>query len=496
MIKNVSLFIIILANNKKADYTLENKKEETIYKAIWPLLFFLLILTYGLFVHPVFFKGGTLPLEVLILMALTFSSVYLIANGYSWETIQDNITTKVGESVPVLMILFSIGVLIGSWIVCGTIPMLIYYGISVIDPNWIYIFSFVICIVFSLLTGTSWGSAGTIGIVMMGVSEVYGANMAVTAAAVVGGSFFGDKMSPLSDTTNIASLATETPLFDHIKSMIYTTGPSAIITAIIYIFMSPALMGNASANVIELNQINETMQGISQIFNFNILLLLPMFVVIWGSVKKKPIVLTLLGSSWLAMALALIFQEFSFNDIFQSFNKGFSVQMAAHNDTNAEVLNILNRGGLYNLIEGITVSILIFAFIGTLKVMNSIDVVIKALMKRIKSQRQTVIAALTTTAFTNLTTSNQYATSFIIGEAFKNKFDKMGIPRKVLSRSLEDAGTMLENLAPWTPSGIFMASTLGVTSLEYAPYQFMSLINIIIAYIFAITGYACFFKKQ
>jgi len=474
---------------------MNQNQDVSLSKAIWPLLFFLMLLVYGLFVHPVIFNGGMLPLEVLILMALSFSSIYLMMNGYTWDTIQDNITKKVGESVPVLMILFSIGVLIGSWIVSGTIPMLIYYGISIIDPNWIYIFSFLICIVFSLLTGTSWGSAGTIGIVMIGVSEVYGANMAITAAAVVGGSFFGDKMSPLSDTTNIASLATETQLFDHIKSMMYTTGPSAIITAIIYIIMSPAMMGESNSVDVELSQITKTMEGINGIFDFNILLLLPMVIVIWGSVKKKPIVMTLLGSAWVAMILAFVFQDFSFNDIFQSFNKGFSIEMAANKNVDADVLNILNRGGLYNLIEGITVSILIFAFIGTLQVMNSIDVVIKSLMSNIKTQKQTVLAALTTTAFTNLTTSNQYATSFVIGEAFKKKFDKMGVPRKVLSRSIEDAGTMLENLAPWTPSGIFMAATLGVTSLEYAPYQFMSIINIVIAYLFAATGFACFFKK-
>ncbi|MBT8232315.1 MAG: Na+/H+ antiporter NhaC [Saprospiraceae bacterium] len=475
---------------------MKNQQEVTTLKAVSPLLFFLMLLVYGLFVHPVIFKGGMLPLEVLILMALSFSCIYLMYNGYSWETIQDNITKKVGESVPVLMILFSIGVLIGSWIVSGTIPMLIYYGISIIDPNWIYIFSFLICIIFSLLTGTSWGSAGTIGIVMIGVSQVYDANLAVTAAAVVGGSFFGDKMSPLSDTTNIASLATEVPLFDHIKSMIYTTGPSAIIAGLIYIIMSPAMMGSAPEKAVELSQITNTMTGLKKIFNFNLLLLLPLLVVIWGSVKKKPIVLTLLGSSWLAMLLAFGFQEFSFYDIFQSFNKGFSVDMAPTQGIDQEVLSILNRGGLYNLIEGITISILIFAFIGTLQVMNSIDVVIKSIMTRIKTPSQTIVAALTTTAFTNLTTSNQYATSFIIGEAYKKQFDKMKIPRKVLSRSIEDAGTMLENLVPWTPSGIFMASTLGVTVFEYAPYQFLSLINIIIAYTFAMTGIACFYNKN
>ncbi len=464
-------------------------------RAVWPLLFFFILLIYGLFLHPIIFGAAMLPLEVLILMAITFSSIYLMVNGISWETIQTSIVDKVAESTPVVMILFCIGVLIGSWIVCGTIPMLIYHGISIINPGWIYIFAFLTCIVFSLLTGTSWGSAGTIGIVMIGISEVYDANLAITAGAVVGGSFFGDKMSPLSDTTNIASLATETPLFDHIRSMMYTTGPSAILAAIIYLIISPAFGGN-SVSALSLETLDRTMNGLQSLFNFNILLLLPLVIVIYGSMSKKPIVLTLLSSSWCAMILAFIFQDFSFNDIFQSFNKGFSLEMGQKLDVDSEVLGILNRGGLYNLIEGITISILIFAFIGTLQPLSSIDRVIKKLMNVISSRRKTVAAAITTTLFTNLTTSNQYATSFIIGEAFKKQFDKLKIPRKVLSRSIEDAGTMMENLAPWTPSGIFMASTLGVSALEYAPYQFLSLFNILIAYIFAFTGIACFYNNK
>ena len=468
-------------------------KDISFSRAFAPLLFFMCALIYGLFVHPVIFKSGSLPLEVLILLSITFSSLYLMANGYTWETIQSHISKKVAESVPVLLILFSVGVLIGSWIVSGTIPMLIYHGISIIDPNWIYIFSFGICIVFSLLTGTSWGSAGTIGVVMIGIADVYQADLCITAGAIVGGSFFGDKLSPLSDTTNIASLATDTPLFDHIKSMIYTTGPSALLAGIVYIVLSPSIQGSVMESI-NLPQIENTLQDIERVFNFNILLLLPLVVIIWGSLKKKPIVLTLLMSAWLAMILAFIFQDFSFRHIFESFNKGFSLEMA-NRELESSTLSIFNRGGLYNLIEGITTTILIFAFIGTLGVMDSIDIVIRKIMSKVKTQRQTVVSALTTTAVTNLTTSNQYATSFIIGEAFKKQFDKMKIPRRVLSRSIEDAGTMLENLAPWTPSGIFMASTLGVSALEYAPYQFLSIINIVIAYVFAVTGVACFYKS-
>ncbi len=472
-------------------------------QVIPPILFFFLLLIYGLFVHPQFFgvEGRTtyqnmLPIEVLILLAICFSAVHLFRLGFDWKSIEAHITKKVGESVPVVLILFAIGVLIGSWIVSGTIPMLIYHGISIVNANWIYVFSFLICIIFSLLTGTSWGSAGTIGVVMMGISEVYDANLAITAGAVVGGSFFGDKMSPLSDTTNIASLATGVDVMAHIRSMMYTTVPSAIIAGAIYFALSPAFSAESATQTADLSAVELTLSELDQIFNFHILLLLPLAIVIWGSATRKPIFLTLLGSAWVAMVLAFIFQPFSFNDIFNSFNKGFSVEMAGNLDLKSNVINILNRGGLYNLISGIVISLLIFAFIGTLEVTNAIDVSIRALMDGFKKRSHTVAAALTATLFTNLMASNQYATSFIIGEAFNKKFDKMGIPRRVLSRSIEDAGTMMENLAVWTPSGVFMMGALGVSAIEYAPFQFLSWINIVVAYFFAYIGIACFYGQS
>ena len=464
--------------------------------AIKPLLFFTGVLLYGLFFHKLLFGGGVLSIEVLILISLTFTVVYLMYHGQTWEKIQNHMIKKVGESVPVLLILFSIGVLIGSWIASGTIPMLIYYGISIVNPGWIYIFAFLICIIFSMLTGTSWGSAGTIGVVMVSIAQVYDSDLAITAAAVVGGSFFGDKMSPLSDTTNIAALATKVKLMDHIKSMIYTTGPSAIIASVIYIFLCPAFGGEGfdgaqSAKVVE------TLQTLDGIFTFHWVLLLPLAIVLYGSITRRPIVLTLLSSAWVAMILAILFQNFTVGDIFESFNTGFSVEMTPVEMTvSSEAQMMLNRGGLYNLIEGITICVLVFALIGAFDTINAIPISIKRMMDGLKKRTFTVATALTATWITNLLTSNQYATSFIIGETFQNKFNKMGIPRKVLSRSIEDAGTMMENLAPWTPSGVFMYSALGISALEYAPYQFLSLINIFIAYFFAFTGIACFYNSS
>lgn len=465
--------------------------------AILPIAIFLFLLIYGLFIHPQFVGSSMLPVEILVLMALCSNAYYLIYLGYDWDTIMSAITQKVGESIPVVLILLSVGVLIGSWIVCGTIPMLIYYGISIVDPNWIYIFSFLICIIFSLLTGTSWGSAGTIGIVMLGISELYEANVAITAAAIVGGSFFGDKMSPLSDTTNIASLAAGVPLFDHIKSMMYTTIPSAVIAAILYIILSPAIYGQVYDQSSPITEIQNALADLKGVFHFSLLLLLPMIIVIWGSIKQKPIILTLLTSAGVAMIIAFFTQSFTVSQIFMAVNKGFNSDMISSGITiQSDVLNILNRGGLFNLIEGVVICILVFSFIGTLQVIDAIQVTLKKVMDRLKTRAATVLSSLFATLVTNLTTSNQYATSFIVGTAFIKKYDDMKIPRKVLSRSLEDAGTMMENLAPWTPSGIFMAGALGVSSLQYGPYQFLSMANIVIAIFFASTGIACFYNKS
>ncbi len=467
------------------------------WTAFLPIGCFFFLLIYGLFLHPVFFGGSRLPVEILVLLALSVNCLYLFYMGYNWKTIEAHMVSKIGESIPVLLILFAVGVLIGSWIVSGIIPMLIYYGIGLIDGEWIYIYAFLICIIFSLLTGTSWGSAGTIGVVMIGIAQIYGADLSITAAAIVGGSFFGDKMSPLSDTTNIAALATNVPVLEHIKSMIYTTSPAAIIAAALYIYLSPGMSGATIDPGITLGSVQDTMNDLSQIFEFNYFLLIPMLIVVWGAMKRQSIFLTLLMASWAAMILAFIFQGFTLDQVVSSFNKGFSIDMVRSDiDIQSDVITILNRGGLYNLIEGIVVSLLIFAFIGTLDVINAIEISIAKLMSTLKTKSQTVVAALFATLITNLTTSNQYATSFIIGEAFKRKFDQLGIARRVLSRTLEDAGTMMENMAPWTPSGIFMAGALGVASWDYAPWQFLSIANILIAFVFAALGIAIFTNES
>ncbi|RUA11846.1 MAG: Na+/H+ antiporter NhaC [Flavobacteriia bacterium] len=470
-------------------------KEFKFIHLLLPILFLVFIIGYGLVIGPHFFGIPTFPLEFIFLAAAVFTIVELFILGYKWPEIQDAIIAKLTKGFPAILILFSIGIIIGTWIISGTIPMLVYYGIKVINPDYIYFFAFIIPIIFSTLTGTSWGSIGTIGAVIIGISTVIHADPAITAGAIIGGAYFGDKMSPLSDTTNLASIATEVNLYDHIQSMTYTTFPSAIIAAIIFFIMG--FVYPAENHIDSLTNITQTTDTIHSLFNFNILLIIPPLIVLIGSLKRKATLPVLITSAISAIFLGMIFQDYTLTDFIQSVLHGYNTNMAGWVKNVPENINILfNRGGLYELNEAIMFTFMVFIFIGALDIMDAMPKIVGRLFRSVKTKSGLIISTLLATAFTNAFTSNQSATSFIIGDAFKKQYDKFGIQRKVLSRSIEDYGTMIETLVPWTASTIFVVATLGVPYADYWHWQLLSLINIIVAPLLAVTGIGCFYKEK
>ena len=461
---------------------------------ILPVLFLGLLIFYGMVLRPKVYDQPPFPLEVVFMIAAVFAIGQLLILGFKWETIQESIILKLSRGFPAILILFSIGVIIGTWMVSGTIPMLIYYGINLINPNYIYLLAFLIPIVFSMLTGTSWGSIGTIGVVIIGVSSVINANLGITAGAIVGGAFFGDKLSPLSDTTNLAAMATEVDLYKHINSMMVTTFPSALLAASIYFFLG--FIYPPIGDEINSSLVNETLDSISSMFNFNIWLLIPPLIVLAGSIKKLATLPTLLTSSISAAFIALIFQPYSSANIMSSIHKGFNAEMAYWINSSTDNINILfSRGGLYELNEAIIFSIMVFVFIGTIDLIDSMPSIVDRVFSLVKTKAGLIVSSLLTTGFTNSITSNQSATSFIIGDAFKRRYDKYKISRKVLSRSIEDYGTMLESLIPWHATTIFLTATLGVAYSDYWYWQVLSLINLVLAPSLAILGIGCFYKK-
>ncbi len=469
------------------------KKVAFIY-ILLPIIFLSILIGYGLILRPNFLDQPAMPLEIVFMLAAVFSIGELLLLGFKWEAIQTAFVNKLAKGFPAILILFAIGVIIGSWIVSGTIPMLIYYGIKIINPTYIYFLAFVIPIVFSTLTGTSWGSVGTIGAVLIGVAGAIDAHLGITAGAIIGGAYFGDKMSPLSDTTNLAAMATEVKLYDHIRSMTYTTMPSAIIAAIIFFIMGfvyPPLRTEINSP-----EIVSTLSAISTMFNFHIILLLPPIIVLYGSIKRMATLPTLLSSSLISCFLALLFQDFNLSDIIQTLHKGFNTSMAVWvTDVPGNIGALFNRGGLYELNEPIMFSIMVLVFIGSIDLIDAMPAIINKVFVFAKSKAAIIISSLFSSAFTNAVTSNQSATSFIVGDAFGKKYDENGIPRKVLSRSIEDYGTMVESIIPWTTTTIFMTATLGVAYADYWHWQVLSLINLVVALILAITGKGCFYNE-
>jgi len=462
--------------------------------ALFPVLVLALLIVYGLIVRPLAFEQPQFPLEIIFILAAAIAVSHQLLLGFRWLDIQASIVAKLAMAMPAFLILFSIGLIIASWIVCGTIPMLVSWGLRIINPDWLYLVAFLAPVIFSTLTGTSWGSVGTIGVVIIGIAGALDANLGITAGAIIGGAYFGDKMSPLSDTTILAAMATEISVFEHIHSMMFTTIPSMLIAAILYGFLGfwypPAVSGS------DLAQLQPFLESLEQLFSFNLLLLLPPAIVLFGSIRKLPTVPVLILSVVVACGLAAVFQGYSVANIVQSVYKGFDTTMATWATGIPENVSVLlNRGGLYALNDAIITAFMVFIFIGAIDHIRAMQTVVNGMLGAVRSQRLTIVLGLLATGFTNAMTSNQYATTFIVGDAFKSKFDALKIPRKVLSRSIEDMGTMIESLIPWTTTALYMVATLGVPWSDYWHWQLLSLINIVVAFTLALTGVGCFLKN-
>ena len=468
------------------------------YQAFVPVLILIASIVYGLVIHPQWVAPGSpLPLELIFILAASLTIGFLLGCGYTWESLQNSITKRLREALPAFFILFAIGLIIASWILCGTIPMLVCWGLELIRPQYIYIVAFIAPIFFSTLTGTSWGSVGTIGVVILGIATALDANLGIVAGAIIGGAYFGDKLSPLSDTTNLAALAADVDLFEHIRSMMYTTLPATALAALIYTalgFVYPPAIPVDGASLSAATTIQDSLRGI---FNFNILLLVPALIVLIGSVRRMPTLPVLMTSILSAVGLTFGFQQFSIESVATAMKSGFTIDMVSWTEaTPGTVVTLLERGGLYQLNEAITIAFMVFVLIGAMDRVEAMPTVVARTTGWIRSARLTVFSALATTAATNALTSNQSATSFIVGDAFKSRFDREKIPRHVLSRSLEDTGTMLESLLPWTTTSVYMVATLGVPHAEYARWQLLSLLSISLAIVYSLTGWFCWLPAR
>ena len=330
------------------------------------------------------------------------------------------------------------------------------------------------------------GAAGTIGVAIMGIAGGLGVSLPATAGAVVSGAFFGDKLSPLSDTTNLAPMAAGSELYEHIKHMLYTTIPAAIVSLIVY-----AIVGlTAHGDMITPESVTLMMEQLDSMFKFNIVLLLPIVLVITGSLRKWPTIPTMLGTSILTILLGVIFQGFSIVDGFASLVSGFDLTMTGFTgEATQEVIKLINRGGVASVTSTTVLIFCAMGFAGIVSVSGMLDVVLDLLLSKVKSTVGIILATIASCATVAFVTGSSYLSILIPGELFKEAYPRKNLHPKNLSRTLEDSGTVLVPLIPWSAAGAYMASTLGVPTLEYLPWAVLNYTGIIFAIIWAVTGF-------
>lgn len=439
----------------------------------------LLVIGYGVY---------GLPIESLLLTSAIIAATVAWKIGYSWNDIQNAIIERLTKTLPAVFILVLVGGLIGSWMVGGTIPMLVYYGLKIISPEYLVLTSFLVTCMISLCTGTSWGSAGTIGVALMGIATGMDANLAAVAGAIVSGAYFGDKISPLSDSTNFAPVVAGTDLYSHIQHMLWTTIPAFILSCVVFFFVGSH---NVTADTPE--KVIAMLANIKQLFSLNIFLLLPPALILWGAIRKLPTIPLMLLAIAIGIFNAVVFQGFNLVTALNAMLNGFNANMFADAGLGnitvvSDVLTLVNRGGMTSMMSVVLLVFCAFSFAGALALTGALKVMVDLLSKGIKGTASLIGATIVTTITVVCTTSDGKLALLIPSELFRDTYKKMQLDPKNLSRTIEDAGTVIEPLVPWTNAGVFMAATLGVSTLDYMPWAIQNYSAIFFAMLWGVTG--------
>ena len=428
------------------------------------------------------------PNQVALIIASAATMLVGWRRGMSWQAIQDGMVGAITVSIMPMMILLSVGALIGSWIISGTVPGMIYYGVQLLDPGFFYAASAVICALASLSLGSSWTVAGTLGIGLMGIATTYSLSPAITAGAVISGAYFGDKLSPLSDTTNLAAAAVGVDLFEHIKNMLWTTLPAFIAALVIFSFV-----GSEGAATPE--NITEIRTALANQFAISPWVLSPlamMLALIYFRVPAYPAILicTLSGTLYAAAfqtdvvrALALASHADSPAPLIQGL---WMALFAGYQSPEGmgELSKLLDKGGLASMLNTIFLILTAMTFGGMLDSTGILRQLLDQVLRGVKRTGDLILATVGGGFITNVLAADQFLAITLPGRLFTPAYDDRGLNRLSLSRTLEDSATLTSVLIPWNTCGAFMAATLGVATFEYAPYALFNLICPVLAVIF------------
>ncbi len=417
--------------------------------------------------------------QVLLVAAAFITACLGMILRYPWREMERGIVESISKAMPAILIMLSVGILIGSWIASGTIPMIIYYGLKLISPRFFLFTACLVCSITAMATGTSWGTIGTIGVAFIGIAMGLGIPLGTAAGAIVAGAYFGDKMSPLSDIPNLAVVVAGSNIFDHIKHMMWSAGPAWLLGLIIYLFIGFQYQGEDLSS----NSMDLILSTLEKNFNFNLLLLLPLIIVFYFAVKKKPTIPAMLLSSLVAAILAVVFQKTSLTTIATAINSGYQPQ------TGVEAVDrLLSRGGMMSMMETQLVAFTAFSFGGIMQRTGMLAAILNRIMKFVTKTWSLVLTTIATAILSALITGSSYLSMIIPGELLAPIYKQKNLAAKNLSRLIEESGGIIVPLIPWSMAGVYITGTLGVPTLAYLPWAFMNYISVIILAFFGFTG--------
>lgn len=420
--------------------------------------------------------NSTIVLTAAGVVAITLSVIW----GVQWDDIEKDLIENLKSMLTAILILLSVGMLVGSWILSGTVPMMVYYGLKVLNPSIFLFATAIICALMSVMTGTSWGTISTVGIALMGVSTGLGVPVQYTAGAVVVGAIFGDKLSPLSDTTIMASAVSDVDIVEHIKYMLYTTIPGFTISLVLYLIIGSKYSGGTITG----GNLELILNTLESNFNLNPILLLPPVVVLFLIYRRKPTIPVFAIGIILGGILAFVFQGSSLLDIADALNGGYS------NVTGVEIVDsMLIRGGLRSMLGTVALLIGAVVFGSPLRTAGVIQILLDKITSTVKNSRGICASIYLLHGGLFAITGSYYVTFAVLAPMVRPLYDQFGLHRKNLSRTLEDTGTALAPIVPWSVTGAFIASTLGVETMDYILYAPMTYLGIVFGLLYALTGY-------
>ena len=450
---------------------------------------FEIIIVLGVFLELVlsFTVFLDLPIQLALFVSWFIAMLLGIRLGYSYKDLQNAIVHGISNGLEAVLILVSVGALIGTWIAGGVVPTLIYYGLEFIHPSIFLLATLIICSIMSVATGTSWGTVGTAGIAMIAIGEGLGIPLPLVAGAILSGAYFGDKLSPLSDSTVLASSLSKVDVLAHVRAMLYLSIPAYVITAILFTVVGFMYGGKN----IDLDKVEFLKSSLQNTFDIHIWMLIPAVLVIVLLAMKKPsmpviVIGALLGAIW-----AVVFQGMDIAHAIATAYNGFSIK------TDVEFLNgLLNRGGIVGMLDSLVVIIFGLGFGGLLEKLGVLKVIVSTFEKKLTSAGNVTLSTLIVAFLANIFGCAMYVSLILTPKIMEDSYDRLHLDRRVLSRNSEVGGTLTSGMVPWSDNGIYMAGILGVSTFSYLPFMWLSFVAIGLAIIYGYTGKFIWYTKN